>query len=144
MERRIHPRRPVDFPVQVTELTATELTASGSAEDISESGIGVNLPVRFKPGTVVRLNVNDSVLFGFVAHSTPIPSGYRTGIEVVQVLLGTSGIAQLLKATLEGAMPSLQVATPPPEQTTGVADDREPRIDAVPGPNSRTGSRSPE
>ena len=112
MDRRIHKRRPATFQVRVSEVSTPELSVSGQACDISESGIGIDLPIQFKPGSVVRLNINDCVLFGFVAHSTPERSGFRTGIEVVQVLLGNSDLAQLLKVTLQEAMPSLHLKDP--------------------------------
>ena len=60
------------------------------------------------PRSVVRLNINDSVLFGFVSHSTPERSYFRTGIEVVQVLIGGSDLSQMLKTTLEEAMPDVE------------------------------------
>ena len=94
--------------VSVTEVEDPDLSASGQVVDISESGIGVYLPLQFMPGSAVRLNINDSVLYGFVAHSTPERSYFRTGIEVVQVLIGGSGLSQLLKSTLEEAMPEVE------------------------------------
>ena len=77
--------------------------------DISESGIGIYLPLEFAPGSLVRLNIKDSVLYGFVAYSTPERSFFRTGIAVAQVSIGTSGLSQLLKATLEKSMPQVQI-----------------------------------
>lgn len=112
MDRRFHDRRPATFHAQVTELTTPEVSASGPVGDISEEGLGVDLPVQFKPGSIVRLNINDCELFGFVVHSTPEGSMFRTGFEVVEVLIGTSGLAQLLKATLRDAMPKLQLERP--------------------------------
>ena len=113
------------------------LTVSGETLDMSESGIGVCLPLQLAPGSLVQLEIADSVLYGFVAHSrewapmsepsfarnkswigesessgAPAPSLgrlFRTGIEVVEVLIGTSGLSQLLKANFEEKMPSLQM-----------------------------------
>jgi hypothetical protein len=113
MERRLHERQSASFHVEVTELSTPEISVSGEvktsgrAHDISASGIGVDLALEFKPGSAVRLKINDSVLFGFVAYSKPEKSRFRTGIELVQVLIGTSDIAQLLKATLHESMPTL-------------------------------------
>ena len=83
-------------------------SASGQVVDMSQSGLGVYLPLRFARGTAVRMSINDSVLFGFVAHSTPERSYFRTGVEVVQVLIGESEPSQLLKATLEKTMPEVE------------------------------------
>ena len=108
MDRRVHERHPADFQVRVTEVEDPDFSASGQVVDISESGIAVYLPLQFMPRSVVRLNINDSVLHGFVAHSTPERSYFRTGIEVVQVLIGRSDLSQLLKTTLEEAMPDVE------------------------------------
>jgi len=108
VDRRIHERHPTDFQARVTALEDPGLSASGQVIDLSQSGMGVYLPLQFMPGTVVRLTINDSVLYGFVAYSTPERSHFRTGIEVVQVLIGGSDLSQLLKATLEEAMPDLE------------------------------------
>jgi hypothetical protein len=107
VDRRIHERHPTDFQARVTAVEDPGLSASGQVIDLSQSGMGVYLPLQFMPGTVVRLTINDSVLYGFVAHSTPERSYFRTGIEVVQVLIGGSDLSQLLKSALEEAMPEV-------------------------------------
>jgi len=86
VDRRIDERHPADFQVRVTSVEDNEISASGHAFDTSQSGIGIYLPHRFTPGSVVRLNVDDSVLFGFVAYAFPERSYCRTGIEIIQVL----------------------------------------------------------
>jgi hypothetical protein len=108
VDRRIHERHPTDLQARVTALEDPDFSASGQVVDISQSGMGVYLPLQFMPGTVVRLTINDSVLYGFVAHSTPERSYFRTGIEIVQVLIGGSDMSQLLKSTLEEAMPEVE------------------------------------
>jgi hypothetical protein len=109
MDQRIHERLPVVLQVRVTDLAAPEFSASGDAIDLSASGIGVYLPLQFMPGTSVQLNIKDTVLYGFIAYSCPERSFFRTGIEVVQVLIGTSGLSQLLKAAIAEAMPHLEM-----------------------------------
>ncbi len=113
------------------------LTVSGETLDISESGIGVCMPIQLSSGSLVQLEIADSVLYGFVAHSrewapmtepsfarnkswvgetesntATVPSigrVFRTGIEVVEVLIGTSGLSQLLRENFEERMPNLQM-----------------------------------
>ena len=111
MDGRAHDRKPVSFQVRVTGFANPELTASGEAADISESGIGVYVPLQFPAGTLVCLHIKDSVLHGFVAYSIPDRSFFRTGIELVQVLIGSSNSSQLLKAALQEAMPDLQMTS---------------------------------
>lgn len=116
MDRRIHELRLAHLQVRLTDLARLELSATGEGVDISESGIGILLPVKFSPGSVVELNVNDSALFGVVTYSTPERSFFRTGVEVWQVLIGRSALAEHLKATLQEAMPSQQLEYLDPAQ----------------------------
>src|SRR5579863_6543420 len=128
--RRVHDRIPVAFQVCVTVVTNPELSATGEAQDISRSGLGVFLPLPLPAGSLVRVDIADSVLYGFVAHSEEWPilskpsfarnklwsesSGdgdtqaerrYHTGIDIVEVAMGTSGLSQLLKTTLDETLP---------------------------------------
>ena len=73
-DRRIHERVPVAFQTCVTVVTNPEISASGEANDISKAGLGVVLPVSISPGTMVRLDIADSVLYGFIAHSEEWPN----------------------------------------------------------------------
>jgi hypothetical protein len=108
VDRRIDERQPTSFQVRVSEVDIPEFSASGQVIDISPSGIGVYLPLQFMPRSAVRLNINDSVLYGFVTYSAPERSYFRTGIEVVQVLIGGSDLSQLLKTTLKDVMPDVE------------------------------------
>ncbi len=108
MDCRIDERQRTGFEIRVSEVEAPDFSASGQVVDFSEAGIGVYLPLRFTLGSAVRLNIDDSVLYGFVAYSRPERSYFRTGIEVVQVLIGGSDLSQLLKATLEEALPDVE------------------------------------
>jgi hypothetical protein len=139
MEKRLFYREPVAFQVRVTTMANPEISASGESLDISESGIGVCLPIQFAAGSLVQLEIADSVLYGFIAYvrewaplsepsfarnkswtggsesngaTEPSPQRplFRTGIEIVEVLIGTSGLSQLLKANFEERMPNLQMS----------------------------------
>jgi hypothetical protein len=117
MDRRIHERHLAHLQVRLTDLARPELSASGEGIDISKSGIGVYLPLKFTPGGVVELNINDSTLFGVVTYSTPERSFFRTGVEVFQVLIGRSELAERIKATLQETMPSQQLEYADPPQS---------------------------
>ena len=135
-DRRVHDRVPVAFQVCVTVVTNPELTATGEAQDISKSGIGVFLPIALPEGSLVRLDIADSVLYGFIAHSEEWPvmskpsfarnklwsessaegdtqaeRRYHTGIDIVEVAMGTSGLSQLLKTTLDETLPSVETSS---------------------------------
>lgn len=138
-DRRVHDRIPVAFQVCVTVVTNPELTATGEAQDISRSGLGVFLPIQLPVGGLVRVDIADSVLYGFIAHSeewpilskpsfarnklwselsteadTPPERRFHTGIDIVEVAMGTSGLSQLLKTTLEETLPNLEISSQSP------------------------------
>jgi hypothetical protein len=117
MDRRNQERHLARFQVRLTDLASPEVSASGQGIDISESGIGVYLPLKFTPGSAVELNINDSVLFGVVTYSAPERSFFRTGVEVWQVLIGRSEMAELFRATLQEAMPHQQLEYADPAQS---------------------------
>jgi hypothetical protein len=136
MEKRHSYRQSIAFQVRVTLLANPGTTVWGETLDISEFGIGVCLPVPLAAGSLVQLEIADSLLRGFVAHSrewAPMSqpsfarnkswlSGsesaetnealgryFRTGIEVAEVSIGASGLSQLLKANFEERMPDLEM-----------------------------------
>ena len=135
-DRRVHDRMPVAFQVCVTVVTNPELTATGEAHDLSKSGLGVFLPIPLPEGGLVRVDIADSVLYGFVAHSeewpimskpsfargkvwsessaegdAPAERRYHTGIDIVEVAMGTSGLSKLLKTTLDETLPNVETAS---------------------------------
>jgi hypothetical protein len=109
MDWRADDRKPLPFQVRATAFANPEFSASGEVLDVSESGISVYLPLQFTPGTLVCITIKDSLLHGSVLYSIPERSFFRTGIELNQVLIGSSNSSQLLKATLKEAMPELQM-----------------------------------
>lgn len=138
-DRRVHDRISVAFQVCVTVVTNPELTATGEAQDISRSGVGVFLPIPLPEGSLVRVDIADSVLYGFIAHSEEWPilskpsfarnklwsesttegdtnpeRRFHTGIDIVEVTMGSSGLSQLLKTTLEENLPNLQISSSTP------------------------------
>lgn len=135
-DRRVHDRVGVAFQVCVTVVTNPELSATGEAQDISRSGLGVFLPIHLPAGSLVRVDIADSVLYGFIAHSEEWPilskpsfarnklwsesttegdahaeRQFHTGIDVVEIAMGTSGLSQLLKVTLEETLPNLEISS---------------------------------
>ena len=138
-DRRVHDRVPVAFQVCVTLVANPDLSATGEAQDISRSGLGVFLPIHLPAGGLVRVDIADSVLYGFIAHSeewpilskpsfardklwsesstdsdTPPGRRFHTGIDIVEIAVGTSGLSQLLKTTLEETLTNLDMRSQSP------------------------------
>ncbi len=134
-DRRLHDRLPIAFQVCVTVVANPELSATGEAQDISRTGLGVFLPLALPAGSLVRVDIADSVLYGFVAHSQEWPilskasfarnkvwaeagasdgperRSFHIGIDIVDVVMGTSGLSQLLKTTLDEESPDMEMSS---------------------------------
>jgi PilZ domain len=134
-DRRLHERTATGFQVNVTLCSNPELSGAGETVDISASGLAVCLPFELAPGSLVQVHIADSVLQGFVIHSREWPASaspsfarnkiwtesswaaeapperplFHTGIDLVEASIGTSGLSQLLEATLADKLPELRV-----------------------------------
>ncbi len=105
MERRQHERFRVQFEVRVTKLDIQRQAALGRVTDASNSGLSIVVPLALAPEDLVQLEMADSVLYAHVIHSTQEDAEFRVGVEVEQVLLGKTELANLLKKTLLDAIP---------------------------------------
>lgn len=113
MDGRFDPRYPANMEVWVTDLQNEGYSACGTIRDISASGVCVAVPLALAAGDVVRLDIADSVLYGFVTYSeaeaytldTAERDSWRTGIEVQRVLIGDSDLGKLLRQVLNAEMP---------------------------------------
>jgi hypothetical protein len=107
VDRRLHNRALADLDVQVIRLTKHQQSVAGRLADISKSGVCLILPCELRPGELVKLEVADSTLFGYVVYSKWKRQAFRTGVEAERVLLGGTDLAQLLQAVLQNTMPAV-------------------------------------
>ncbi|MCU1339215.1 MAG: hypothetical protein JWO19_4796 [Bryobacterales bacterium] len=110
MDRRLRNRSLADLDVQVVRLRKQQHSVPGRLEDISETGLCIILPCEFWPEELVKLEAADSTLFGHVVYSTWKRNAFRTGIEIEQVLLGGTDLAQLLGTVLRNTMPGVSLS----------------------------------
>jgi hypothetical protein len=110
MERRLDERYQANMDVTVTDIAAPDRIASGRIVDISRSGVCANLSSQFPLGAIVKAQLTDCVLFGHVIDCAAVDGNpdqlFRTGIEVVRVLIGDSDLARLVNAVLAEKMPA--------------------------------------
>ena len=99
MDRRYNQRITAELPVLLTLLDSEE-EARGKLLDISESGVGVLLRTAADPGAMVKLEILGIIFYGYVAHSKPEGTGFRTGIFVEPALLDSSNIFELVNSFL--------------------------------------------
>jgi hypothetical protein len=118
-EQRLDERYQANLDVTVTDIAAPDRIASGRIIDISQSGVCANLSSQFALGAVVKAQLADCVLFGHVIDCARVDSNepdagpvshqdqsFRTGIEVVRVLIGESDLGRLVNAILAEKMPA--------------------------------------
>jgi hypothetical protein len=110
MERRFEERRPCNLDARLTGLKNGD-TGSGRITDISQSGICIVSPLQFERGDIVQLDLADSRVFGHTAYCQAEASLFRTGIEVVQVLVGGTQLTRLLGTILVDAAPAVPEPT---------------------------------
>lgn len=106
MDRRLYERYAVDLQATISDLAASERVTSGQIVDISQSGLCAVVPLPLATGAIVKVEIGDCALFGHVTYCQLDGPSFRTGIEVVQVLIGSSDLARLVNALLTESMPS--------------------------------------
>jgi len=104
MDRRLDERFEAHLDVRIIEL-ATGDCAEGVLTDISKSGVCVITSHQFVANAIVRMEVADSALYGCVAYCNGDEPWFRMGIELIQVLLGGTDMANLLSALLLEVLP---------------------------------------
>jgi len=104
MDRRLNRRYPEDLEVTVTDVAAQDRVASGRIVDISQSGLGAELSLRFGAGAIVKVQIGECAVFGHVTYCTEGQS-FHTGIEVKRMFMSESGHSRF-NAILSETMPT--------------------------------------
>ena len=105
MDRRLAERYQTNLAAIVTDIASPDRVASGQIVNVSQSGICATLSMRLAAGTTVKVQIDDCKLFGHVIYCDEEPA-FRTGIEIVRVLIGESDLARLVNAILAETMPN--------------------------------------
>jgi hypothetical protein len=87
MHRRLNERYQTNLAAIVTDIASPDRVASGQIINVSQSDICASLSMRLAIGTTVKVQIEDCKLFGHVIYCDEEPA-FRTGIEVVRVLIG--------------------------------------------------------
>jgi hypothetical protein len=115
MERRFDERYQTNMAVTVTDMEDQNRVASGVLVNISQSGICADLSLSFAAKAPVKMEIGEHELFGHVTYCTEGQS-FRTGIEVVRVLVGKSDLAKLVDAVLAESTPATREVKVTPKQ----------------------------
>lgn len=101
MERRQHPRIPVNTPVRFTTLLGDCIIADGHLEQLSGAGARVASPVPLQPGTPLRLDLPDTLLLGECVHCQPVNGGFTLGIHLEHSLGNVGELRRLMSALMK-------------------------------------------
>ena len=104
MDRRLAERYQTNLAAIVTDIASPDRVASGQIVTVSQSGICASLSMRLAVGATVKVQIEDCKLFGHVVYCDEEPA-FRTGIEIVRVLIGESDLSRLVNAILAETMP---------------------------------------
>jgi hypothetical protein len=104
MDRRLDARYQTNLAATVTDITSLDRVASGQVVNLSRDGACAILSMRLEPDTIVKLEIDDCTMFGHVTYCEDEPA-FRTGIEIVRVLIGESDLSRLLNVILLETMP---------------------------------------
>jgi hypothetical protein len=85
-ERRSEPRRPAGQNLSLQVLGNRRITVPAQLLDCSQGGAGLEVAIYVSPGTLVRLDFENELWLGEVAHCEPRPRGYTLGVRVEQRL----------------------------------------------------------
>lgn len=82
------------------DLTNEDSAITCQLVDASAQGLCILTPHTVPPGHIVRIDFSEGTVFGQVVHSMNDGTQFRTGVEVFDILLGSSSLAQLLSQVL--------------------------------------------
>lgn len=111
MDERIEERFTTAIDATVIDLEHPGTALPVRIANISGSGICLALAVDLAPGTILRLEVASSSLFGHVVYSNRHGDEFHAGIEVTRVLFGEGDLSRLLRAVIAAEMPGVAVST---------------------------------
>jgi hypothetical protein len=103
MDRRRHPRFPVNTPLRLTALIDEELSIAARLEELSGSGARVVSPVAIPPGTPVKLDLPDVLLLGECVHCQPDNGSYSLGVHLEHSLGCLGELRRLMNALIREA-----------------------------------------
>lgn len=110
MERRKEQRIDRNEAVQITILGEQQEPIRGHLINLSGKGARIALPGVIPPGTLLRLDMKDSILLGEVSHCTKQDGGIQIGVQIEHVLTNLEQLAKLRDSLLEESGPREHVS----------------------------------
>ena len=111
MERRKEQRVSLSESVRVTILGEQPITADGELINLSGKGARIAVPAVIAPGTLLRVDMKDSILLGEVSHWRKHGGEIQIGVQIEHVLTNLQQLAKLRDSLLEESSPLERAST---------------------------------
>ncbi|HAX42829.1 MAG TPA: hypothetical protein DCY80_09780 [Solibacterales bacterium] len=105
MDRRRHPRFPVNTPVRLTTLLGEAVTADARLEQLSGAGARIVSPIALPAGTPLRLDLPDTLLLGECVHCQPDGDRFSLGVHLEHSLGCLGELRRLMSALVRETQP---------------------------------------
>jgi hypothetical protein len=101
VERRSEPRAAANEPARVTILDEKQEHFPARVIDLSGKGLRLGAPRGIASGTLIRVDLQDSILLGEVSHGTEQGSEVQIGVQIEHVLTNLQQLERLRESLLE-------------------------------------------
>ncbi len=98
--RRRYERVPVDQPVTVTLLSNPEVRFAGRLVNWSGRGACVEIGTALPSGSLIKIEVEDTMLLGEAVHSRKEGERFEIGVKLEHVLYQTRELAKVTRRLL--------------------------------------------
>lgn len=93
------------IPVQVAGLEALRFESPARILDVSHRGMRLGVSESVPVGSLLRVELEDSIIFGEVRYCENRETWFAIGLYVEEILIGTSPLSRLVASLLEDAAP---------------------------------------
>jgi len=102
MDQRREPRFAADAAVAVTVLGQHPICHTACVKNASGRGLGLQMDHPVPLGSALKIEGEDSTLFGEVAYCQEVESLFLVGVDLDQMICGLAGLGRSLERFSEG------------------------------------------
>jgi hypothetical protein len=97
MDKRRTTRFVADQVISVTLLRDPHATLEAKVHNFSDRGLGLLMAVAVPPGTALKIEIDDTMIFGEAVYCRPDKDHHYIGVELNQVLAGLAELGRRLQ-----------------------------------------------
>lgn len=108
MNQRREARYKANQSVSITLFGEVDVRITGTVKNISGKGIGLELDRPVRPGTALKVDLDDALMLGEVIYCRRDASSYYAGVELEHSLCGLGELSRMVAAFDRAVEPSEQ------------------------------------